>query len=323
MTLPAKKIFLRSIRTLGVPHLFRRMNRRRPAVLMFHGFTDSDHFGLENCQHKHLNVTRFEEFLLHLKKHHRIVALDELIHSLGEGMPLPSNAVVLTFDDGFLSNYTLAFPLLKKFEAPATIFIVTEFVDEKKPIWVDRVDYAMERARKGRADLIQTKKRLKSLPPESLHDVVSALEAKLGYRLISANDPEVPATYHALDWSHVREMQASGLVSIGAHTHSHKILGRCQETTIVSEIEECKTIIERETGRLCTTFCYPNGGPGDFSDATEAILKQQNFKCTITTIGGFNEESCSPFLLKRLGVTNELDLTQFDLLTSGCNHSQQ
>lgn len=317
MMQPAKRLLLQTVRAAGVPGFFRRRNCARPVVLMFHGFTDREHAGLENCQHKHLHVAKFDAFLAHLKRHHRIIAIEELARCLREGTPPPARSVVLTFDDGFLSNYTLAFPLLKKHGAPAVVFLETEFVDEKKPIWVDRVDYALDRAGKSRADLVETKKRLKLLPQETVHDAVSELEAQLGFRLTNSNAADVPAIYRALDWSHVREMQASGLVTFGAHTHTHKILGRCQPATVEDEMKLCQTIIERETGRPCTTFCYPNGGVGDFSDATEAILKRRGFDCTITAIGGFNEPGCSPFLLKRFGVMDDMDLTQFDLLTSG------
>jgi peptidoglycan/xylan/chitin deacetylase (PgdA/CDA1 family) len=320
---PAHKWLLSFVRRVGLPSIGRAINQARPKVLMFHGLTDREHTGLENCQHKHLHVRRFEAFLAHLKKHFRLIALDELARCLSSGIPPPPYSVALTFDDGFLSNYTLGFPLLKRYDAQATIFAATEFVEEKKPIWVDRVDYAMDQAGRDKVELIRVKRELKSLPADKLEDALVSLENGLGYRLENANLPSVPAIYHAMDWGHAREMLDSGLVSLGAHTHSHQIMARCTPEVVEHEVLKSKQLIEQNTGRPCTTFCYPNGGPEDFTEETERIIRGLGFLSTITTIGGFNEPGCSPFLMKRLGVMNNQDLTQFDLLTSGINRSQR
>ena len=320
---PASNWALSAARQVGLPSVGRTINQSRPQVLMFHGLTDREHTGLENCQHKHLHVHRFESFLAHLKKYFHVIALDELARYLSSGMPPPPSSVALTFDDGFLSNYTLGFPLLKRYEAPATIFAATEFVDEKKPIWVDRVDYALHQAGKHKVELIRVKRELKSLPADQLEDALLAIENRLGFRLENANAPSVPSIYHAMDWSHAREMLDSGLVSIGAHTHSHQIMARCTPEIVAHEVFTSKKLIEQNTGQPCTTFCYPNGGPDDFTEETELIIRELGFQSTITTIGGFNEPGCSPFLMKRLGIMNNQDLTQFDLLTSGINRSQR
>lgn len=317
-----KQLVLRGILLSGTPHLFRWWNRERAAILMFHGLTDRQHEGLENCQHKHLHVKRFEAFLKHLKDHFQVIPLDELIRCLRLGIPVPKSSVVLTFDDGFLSNYTLAFPLLKKYEAPATIFLATEFVSEKKPIWVDRVDYALDHADKTKAELVETKKKFKSMAPEDLMPALQDLEASLGHRLENSNAENAPPIYRALDWEHVREMQDSGLVTLAAHTHCHWILGRCRAEVVKAEVQKSKEIIEQETGRPCIHFCYPNGSREDFSAETENIIQSLGFESTMTTLCGFTQPGESPFLLKRFGITDDMDLMKFQLLMSGMDRNQ-
>lgn len=49
---------------------------------------------------------------------------DELEAYVREGMPLPQKPILITFDDGYLSNYTLAFPILQKYRMKATIFVI-------------------------------------------------------------------------------------------------------------------------------------------------------------------------------------------------------
>ena len=309
---------LRTACAAGLGMLMRAWNRRRLTILMFHGFTDTALPGLVNCEHKHLSTERFESFLQFLKKHYQVLEMTDATGRLARGEALPAGAVVLTFDDGFLSNFTHAYPLLLRYKMPATIFLATEFVDEKKPIWVDRIVYAHDCAGKSKREMTDVKNRLKQLHQEDIEEYLQALENSLGFALKNTNDEAIAKVYHALDWEQIREMQASGLVTIGAHTHAHKILGHCRSLeTVRAEMARSKVIIERETGRECGLFCYPNGGHGDFSAATEAVAKEVGFRSTLTAVGGWQSCECSPFLLKRFGITNDIDLTKFSLTMCG------
>lgn len=290
----------------------RQRHRDLLRVLMFHGLTEHEHSGLENCQHKHLHVACFEHLVSHLAAHYDVLSMDEVADRLHEGRPLPPYPAVLTFDDGFASNYHLAFPILQRYGLPAIIYLATEFVDEKIPIWVDRVDYCMHQAGRSKAELVAFKERLKTLPQAEILAAVNQLEEETGHRLGRADDPELPAIYQALNWDQAREMAASGLVAFGTHTHSHVILGRVAPDVIRRELTESRVRIEREAGRPCHHFCYPNGAAGDFSNVSEQILRESGFRSSITTLGGLNSVVCQPFLLRRLGMTNDLRSAQFE-----------
>lgn len=57
----------------------------------------------------------------------------EMYAALVEGAELPENPVLITFDDGYLDNYTNAYPILKKYGLKATIFVITGFMDRGQP----------------------------------------------------------------------------------------------------------------------------------------------------------------------------------------------
>lgn len=313
------KAILRPLLCRTVSPVLRTCRRDGVAILMFHGFTDREHPGCENSQHKHLHVRKMDAFLGFLTRHYRITPLDEIVDCLRAGRSLPPKAVVLTFDDGFRSNYSLAWPLLQRYQAPATIYLATEFVNDGKSIWTDRLDYAFHAAGKTAAEVKAAKQKLKQLPQEEVEQAVAEIENSLGARLTQANDSGVPAIYHSLEWAQVREMQAGGLVQFGAHTHTHKILGRSQPETIRRELETSKSIIEQETGVPCRHFCYPNGGPGDFSRASEQMVAEVGFVSSLTTLNGWVTAKNDAFLLPRLGIGNDLDLPRFDLMLAGFN----
>lgn len=71
----------------------------------------------------------FEEQLAYLAGNgFQVISLAELSAILASKLPVPEKTVVLTIDDGYRSIYTLAYPLLKKYNFPATVFLYTDFV---------------------------------------------------------------------------------------------------------------------------------------------------------------------------------------------------
>lgn len=62
--------------------------------------------------------------------------LYQMVDALQRGAPLPDKPVVITFDDGYRDNYENAFPLLKERSMQATIFVVTDFIDEERPAYL-------------------------------------------------------------------------------------------------------------------------------------------------------------------------------------------
>lgn len=88
-------------------------------ILTYHSFGDEK--GL-------MSVTAgvFEKQMLFLKQgHYNVIPFSELIDGISNNRKFPHNSVVLTIDDGYKDNYTIAYPILKKYGFPAIIFIAT------------------------------------------------------------------------------------------------------------------------------------------------------------------------------------------------------
>jgi len=98
-------------------------------ILLYHEFTESEpeaaSFGVISTPQ------RFEENLLHLlKKGYSIIPLAFLLDYNAGKRALPAKSVILTFDDGYESNYSLIYPILQKYNVPATIFVVVSSMDQ-------------------------------------------------------------------------------------------------------------------------------------------------------------------------------------------------
>ena len=313
-----KKLIASALARSPVPRLARRAHRRKLSVLMFHGFASGRLLPFENLEHKHLEVAKWRAFASWLSRMYRVIPLSEAVDCLERGKSLPDYALCVTMDDGFRSTHDLAFPVLKELGMPASIYLATAFVDEKRPIWVDRVSYSLIQAGQSYAELRAAKATLKNRSQDDIEQAVAEIEQQTGHAMpVNVNDASLPATQRSLDWDQIIAMRDSGLVEFGSHTCTHRIVGRCSRGVALDELLTSRRIIEERMGGRCDLFCYPNGTPGDFTAESEALAREAGYRATLTTVAGWNAVGASPFGLRRLGVNNDLNLTRFQLMVSG------
>jgi peptidoglycan/xylan/chitin deacetylase (PgdA/CDA1 family) len=93
-------------------------------ILTYHNFTEDEGSSYN------INIVEFEKQMDYLATYnYSVISLTELIKGL-KGGQLPPKPIVITIDDGYKSTYTLAYPVLKKYNLPATLFIYTNFIEK-------------------------------------------------------------------------------------------------------------------------------------------------------------------------------------------------
>jgi len=93
-------------------------------ILTYHNFTKGESSSYA------INIVEFEKQIDYLATHnYSVISLSELLKSSRDSQ-LPPKPVVITIDDGFKSTYTLAYPILKKYNFPATFFLYTDFIEK-------------------------------------------------------------------------------------------------------------------------------------------------------------------------------------------------
>jgi len=304
---------------------------------MYHGFTESrTKGGFENVENSHLDVDKFEKQIKFLKKYYNSISLPYLLQLLKSKKKLPKNPVILTFDDGYESNYKYAFPILKKYNIPASIFITTNFVNDREILWMDRIEYALNKTQLESVRLkilgetitvnemtesakIKLLKKVKVLikngPQDKIEENVNNIIESL--KVNSFDPASLPDIYSPLNWQQINEMLDSTLISIGSHTCSHVILSKCTESRLSEELVKSKKIIESSIGAICDLFCYPNGQKADFNENTKKYLKESGYQCGLTTLQAFNTNNTDLFKLNRLYVSNKDNFQDFVLSLSG------
>jgi peptidoglycan/xylan/chitin deacetylase (PgdA/CDA1 family) len=271
-----KKAVYTALSWTGATKLAAWRHRRHAAVLMYHGVSDRPWSGVLNCERNHIRLEALERQLRWIKENRTVIPLARYAASLRGGEPVPDGSTVLTFDDGYENNYSLAFPLLRKLGLPATFFVATDFIEKRETLWVDRLEAAFHATRKESLELpavaglwtwhteaekihayLSVKSRLKKLDGRGRDDGLADVMARLETPAL-----EIPDLFAPMTPKQLRELAASDLVEIGAHSCRHDVLTYLDDERANNEIAASKKKVADLCGRDPALFSYPNGEGG-------------------------------------------------------------
>jgi peptidoglycan/xylan/chitin deacetylase (PgdA/CDA1 family) len=253
----------------------------------------------------------FEQQMRFLKSCYRVLSLRELVERSQRG-DVPSRSVAITFDDGYSDNYENAFPILKRYGLPATIFVATGAIGTGNPLWHDQVFDAFRFATVTHARLNDSTLPALSLESPGSRDFSVRLVLDRARTLYGGSRrkfiddleqklrPSLPADRNKrmLNWEQIRKMHQEG-IEIGSHTVSHPILSRITREEMTRELADSRRKLCDELGGPVFSFAYPNGRSSDYNETVKALVKESGYSCAVTCQFGFNEVFSDPFDLKR------------------------
>ncbi|MGI8883475.1 MAG: polysaccharide deacetylase family protein [Pyrinomonadaceae bacterium] len=309
-----KKTLLKTIYNFGGFAPFHWTNRGRILILMYHRFSR------ERNSYK-ISAGEFAAHLEYLSKHNRVLSLSDAVDCLKNEKPLPPNAAVITIDDGYADAYDVAFPILKKYETPATVYAVTDFLDAKCWLWTDFMRYILletkavnlniefdngekiEAKLNGEINKLELAARvnikLKRLPDERKDLKIKEIAENLNVKI-----PELPTREYApVTWEQAREMDANN-VQIESHTVSHPILTNIEQARLDDELHNSKKRLEEKLNRNIEHFCYPNG---NLNANVRQSVEKAGYNSAVTTDYGFNGKQANHFALNRIDAASPIE----------------
>ena len=158
---------------------------------------------------------------------------------------------LLTFDDGYRSNATVAAPELSRLGVPACFFVVTEFLGGRTALWSDL--YALLQKKLGTLPPGLSPETIKQLPHDLLAERIERACRRHGITPDLENEHVA-----AMTWDQVRDLRARGF-SIGAHGATHAIMTRETREDAFANIARSIARVSEETGAQCSSFAFPNG----------------------------------------------------------------
>lgn len=338
MMTKGKKIVLSALSALGVPELSLAASPVRPRIFLYHGVSpDIPGYGIFNYRKKFLTPEVFRKELAWISRHFTVVPLSLFIERLQSKDRLPPRAAAITFDDGYRNFYEYAFPILKEFSLQATFFIATDLADQKAPLWVDTLEYAIGHARghalrasiKGteeifnvetygdrvRTDMI-LRDRLKKLPRSEADTLLGELVNATGANL---RESFLSSPYRGITWEEAREMERAGM-TFAPHTRSHPILSRIPAEDAKEEILFSKKRLEKELDAPLDIFAYPNGQREDITPEIVSIIQKAGFRAALTTIPDAIGKNTNPYLLPRIPLDDTDSFPAFKNTATGITH---
>lgn len=303
-----KRAVCRTASATGLFGVSRALSAHLPRILMYHGFCGSDQ-RFDDCT----DILTFRRQLTHIKKHYRPIKLSELGRRLAAGEPLPERTIAITIDDGYENFARFAVPLLAEFGIPATLFVVSDFPDTDQWLWTDKFKFLL-----NRNTLPTTLAALKQMTVDDRDARLAELAAEL-----SVSIPDRPPARHALlGWKALEQLAGDGLIEIGAHTRNHPILARVAPHEACDQISGSRRALEQKLSAPVTTFCYPNGKPGDYLPEQIEMVRKAGFVCATASHIGWVCPSSDRLALPRIGGDSG-DMLQFRKYVDGFEYLQR
>jgi len=242
------------------------------------------------------DAENFERQIKLIQENFEIVGLNDLQDILLDSPHLKKPYAIITFDDGYLDNYDVAYPILKSFDVKAVFFVPINYISQRLVPWWDEIAW-MVRNTTLTTFKVDDDKELKLAENDVIGNIKRVLLAfkEIDYRSIEASltymrkasncymrPDDEPQLF--MSWEQVREMSDNGM-DIGSHTFSHRILahiGDEQNTEILSS----KAYLEDKLAKPVLAISYPVGTEGTFDDQTIRLTEQGGYAFGFSFIPG-------------------------------------
>lgn len=242
------------------------------------------------------------------------------------GAALPPRPVLVTFDDGYRDNLTVAAPILAEHGILPVIFLATDHIGVDTPFWWDRAAAVFAAAGPGEADLpllgpvawddpaVAARRWItaaKEVPDPVMRRALADLVARL--------DGAAVAGPEHLSWEEVALLADRG-VTFGAHTRRHAILPALADDDARAEITGSVQAVAAAIGAPPTAFAYPNGRAVDVDDRIVAFARDAGIAMAFTLVPGparVSEVRRDPMRIRRVYVHHGDALDRFVAKVAG------
>jgi len=304
-------------------------------IVMYHYVRDLKHSRYPEI--KGLDVGLFKEQLQYILKHYEVIRMEELIEAIKNYKKLPSNSLLLTFDDAYKDHFDYVFPILDEFGIQGSFFPSAKAIQKHQVLDVNKIHFILasvedknqiisdiyhimdknrkyyslksidyydrklktEESRFDTKEIIFIKRMLQRELQEKLRNKIVNFLFK---KYVSKNECSFSRELY-MNMDQLKCMRRNGMY-IGSHGHDHYWLNTLSKKQQQKEITLSRKFL-KEIG--CNTenfvFCYPYGA---YNESLLSVLKENGCSLALTTnsrIADINKEN--PFTLSRLD-TNDI-----------------
>lgn len=215
----------------------------------------------------------FERIIAKLMRTHSVVPLEYYL-SDPTAFATPKKTATVLFDDGYKDNIEFAAPILKKYNCPASFYVVSDCIDKNIPTWTYIVDNVFQHTRVSniQLDFTYVPEQLKTFSPANGNNSAGVRAVKPWMKSLSnVRRLEVmesllhqcsdvpPPDNKMMSWSDISQLSQEGFI-IGSHSHTHPMLASlAEESEIQDELSVSFCKIKDATGKEPLSISYPIG----------------------------------------------------------------
>ena len=262
-------------------------------IAMYHYTRDLKHSRYPEI--KGLDITLFKQQIDYFKNNFSVVTMEEVIDSVEKKSVLPTNALLLTFDDGYVDNYTYAFPILNDYGLQGSFFIPGKTFTEHKLLDVNKIHYILaasdinkllpdllgrmnyyrgnefdypdndtlfdQYAKANRFDckeVIFVKRILQTVLPERLRNIISS---ELFEKHLGISEEQLAFELYMTE-EQIYTLRRHGMF-IGIHGYDHYWLGNLNKEQMQKDISDALNAMDKFIDRKRWVMNYPYGNYND------------------------------------------------------------
>lgn len=279
---------------------------------------------------KGLDYHLFEQQLQFFKNEFHVVTMEEVLRTIEKKKELPEHAVLLTFDDGYIDNFTVAFPLLQKYKLQGSFFIPGRTFTENVLLDVNKIHFILAsgaveniredllellnqyrntypslpsneslyqqyavKSRFDNADTIFVKRVLQTGIPENIRSEIASILFK---KYVGLSECDFSRELY-MNRDQIRCMKENGMF-IGLHGYDHYWMGKLPQEKMKEDVKKALEIMDEFINRKAWVMNYPYG---NFNDDVVQYIANQGCKMGLTTeVRMADLDSDNPYQIPRL-----------------------
>jgi peptidoglycan/xylan/chitin deacetylase (PgdA/CDA1 family) len=325
---------LQALYFTGVHYLLRPIFSGVGAIFMLHHVRPRRDAEFQPNRHLEVAPDFLRAMLSHLRSHGiDIITIDEVHQRLLE-RNFSRRFASFTLDDGYRDNRDFALPVMREFDAPLSVYVVSDFAQGAGKLWWIALEMVIARASSIEAVIGDVATRLDTSTPaakqaafDRLHDWLRALPGEHDIQreiaaLCARHGVDELAICRELcmSWDELKRFADDPLVTIGAHSITHCNLAKQAEEIASHEMAIGRARIESALQRPVVHLAYPYGDKIAAGAREFALARAAGFKTAVTTRPGmiFPESADHLTALPRVSLNgNYQDTRILPVLTSG------
>lgn len=243
------------------------------------------------------------------------------------------NEATITFDDGYLNQYSVASKIMNHKDLKAYFFCTANIINNNEAFIMDRLQYWFSYVPEGVYNLdeinivlnikdkesrkIEWQKISDIIGPIEIERIEKLLDDKYPFRDISINKEFGSLRFRGISKIQLKEMKEKGH-KIGAHSTNHKRLSIMDERELKKDIDMCGSMLDKVYNTK--VFCYPFGSLGDINENVLKNIKDNGFHSAFAYSNNPIKEGYNEYFMPRMFLPDTDDAEIINFVLSGAKH---